>query len=335
MGLATFITPLAKGLVDETASYYAGVYIGKNSQTSVLKRIEEADAVFRVGYFPTDSNTGGFSSNIPVDRLIDLNMGTATIFGQDSQTVNQFGHVLVSMERASQPRLPVQIGKPSADLPVASESTISQAYLWSRFASFLNDGDTIISETGTSSFALPDLPLRKDCQVLAQQLYDSIGWSVGAAVGAAHGIRDLDCQKARKSGRVIVFVGDGSLQMTVQDLSALVRMRARNVLVCILNNDGYTVERILHGPRRPYNDIVQWDYSRLISCFDPTGESSRSFKVTTEAELDSILGKLDGEFPLTILDMHVAKMDVPYALQAFAMKSREHNAYGYAPEYMN
>lgn len=123
--------------------------------------------------------------------------------------------------------------------------------------------------------------------------------------------------------------------MTVQDLSALVRMRARNVLVCILNNDGYTVERILHGPRRPYNDIVQWDYSRLISCFDPTGESSRSFKVTTEAELDSILGKLDGEFPLTILDMHVAKMDVPYALQAFAMKSREHNAYGYAPEYMN
>lgn len=129
MGLATFITPLAKGLVDEIASYYAGVYIGKNSQTSVLKRIEEADAVFRVGYFPTDSNTGGFSSNIPVDRLIDLNMGTATIFGQDSQTVNQFGHVLVSMERASQPRLPVQIGKPSADLPVASESTISQAYL--------------------------------------------------------------------------------------------------------------------------------------------------------------------------------------------------------------
>lgn len=154
-------------------------------------------------------------------------------------------------------------------------------------------------------------------------------------VGAAHGVRDKSDATRDKSGRLIAFVGDGSLQMTVQDLSTLIRMHARKVLVCILNNDGYTVERVLHGPNREYNDIVQWDYSRLMSCYDPSGSNSQSYKVKSETELDSVLQNPGDDFPLTVLDMHVAKMDAPEALKAFAMKSRDHNAYGYAPEYID
>ncbi|WFD45382.1 pyruvate decarboxylase [Malassezia furfur] len=179
IGLPCFITPLAKSLVDETASYYAGVYIGKNSSKSVLERINAADVVLRLGYFPTDTNTGGFSSNIPSERLIDLNIHDATVLTNAKQEVTQFGHVLSLMQAKIKPRAHAEINKPPTTVPVASNTVISQAYLWSRFAAFLTDGDTVISETGTSSFALPDLPLRKNCQVLAQQLYDSIGWSVG------------------------------------------------------------------------------------------------------------------------------------------------------------
>lgn len=335
MALPTFIAPLAKSLVDETASYFEGVYIGKNSKIPVYERVKDADVVLRVGYFPTDTNTGGFSADIPAQQLIDLNIDNATVLTNAKQEVTQFGHVLASMEAEFQPRPAAEISKPQATMPVASNPEISQDYLWSRFSAFLKDGDVVISETGTSSFALPDLPLRKNCQVLAQQLHDSIGWSVGATVGAAYGIRDISDTTCDKSGRVIAFIGDGSLQMTVQDLSALVRMRARKVLVCILNNDGYTVERVLHGPNREYNDIVQWDYSLLMNSFDASGSYSQSYKVKNEAELDSVLNKLGDDFPLTVLDMHVAKMDAPEALKAFALKSRDHNAYGYAPEYAN
>ncbi len=31
----------------------------------------------------------------------------------------------------------------------------------------------------------------------------------------------------------------------------------------VINNDGYTVERLIHGMYRPYNEIHMWDYKAL------------------------------------------------------------------------
>lgn len=32
-------------------------------------------------------------------------------------------------------------------------------------------------------------------------------------------------------------------------------------VVMVLNNDGYTVERAIHGPEQRYNDIAAWDWT--------------------------------------------------------------------------
>ena len=73
----------------------------------------------------------------------------------------------------------------------------------------------------------------------------------GSTLGAALAARDMQL------GRTILFIGDGSLQLTVQELSTMMRLRLKPIIF-VLNNSGYTIERWLHGKVRKYNDIVNW-----------------------------------------------------------------------------
>ncbi len=75
--------------------------------------------------------------------------------------------------------------------------------------------------------------------------YGSIGWSVGATLGMAAGLRG-----GKK--RVLALIGDGSFQMTAQDVATMVKYRL-NPIILLLNNDGYTIEVEIHDG--PYNNI--------------------------------------------------------------------------------
>jgi len=90
-------------------------------------------------------------------------------------------------------------------VPDEPNDIISQAYLWPRVGQFFRPKDIIIAETGTSSFGIIDVPLPKEAVLITQVLWGSIGFTVGAALGAACAARDLQL------GRTILFVGDGSL----------------------------------------------------------------------------------------------------------------------------
>ena len=66
--------------------------------------------------------------------------------------------------------------------------------------------------------------------------------------------------------RSSLLIGDGSLQLTVQAISTMIRQHIKPVLF-VINNDGYTVERLIHGMYEPYNEIHMWDYKALPSVF--------------------------------------------------------------------
>ena len=53
---------------------------------------------------------------------------------------------------------------------------------------------------------------------LNQTLWGSIGWSLPATQGAALATKDTGAPR-----RVVLFIGDGSLQLTCQELSAMLR----------------------------------------------------------------------------------------------------------------
>lgn len=96
---------------------------------------------------------------------------------------------------------------PKFVLPVPQEDneTISHSWLWPRVGQFFRKNDVIVAETGTSSFGILDVPLPNGAIFLSQILWGSIGWTVGSTLGAAVAARD------RGLGRVILFVGDGSM----------------------------------------------------------------------------------------------------------------------------
>jgi pyruvate decarboxylase len=101
----------------------------------------------------------------------------------------------------------LKISVPPFVYPVPDEPNdiISQAWLWPRVGQFFKPKDVVIAETGTAGFGIIDVPLPKEATLITQVLWGSIGYSVGALLGAACGARD------RQLGRTILFVGDGSL----------------------------------------------------------------------------------------------------------------------------
>lgn len=60
------------------------------------------------------------------------------------------------------------------------------------------------------------MTLPRDSEYHTQLFYSCIGFTVGATLGSLVARKELG-----KTGRVILFVGDGSLQMTVQVRASL------------------------------------------------------------------------------------------------------------------
>ncbi|KAJ5900224.1 uncharacterized protein N7473_004294 [Penicillium subrubescens] len=133
------------------------------------------------------------------------------------------------------------------------ESSISQpltrAGILKAIQSLLQPNDTLIAETGDSWFnaQMIKLPPRVDYQM--QLLYGSIGWSLPAAMGS---------QLARPEGRSVLMIGDGSFQMTAQELSTMIRLKMNSVIF-IFNNMGYRIESAIHDG--PYNYVSNWNYA--------------------------------------------------------------------------
>jgi pyruvate decarboxylase len=61
----------------------------------------------------------------------------------------------------------------------------------------------------------------------------------------------------------------------------------------LLNNDGYTVERLIHGMEASYNTVPTWDYGSLFKAFGPKFKTKYHL-VKTPDDLDALLA--DAEF---------------------------------------
>jgi indolepyruvate decarboxylase len=113
---------------------------------------------------------------------------------------------------------------------------------------------------------------------------------------------------AARDRQTVLFVGDGSFQVTCQDLSTMIRNRLKPVIF-LINNDGYTIERVICDC--PYNDIKPWRYHKLVEVFG----GGLGLDVHTEGELEDALDKVDTTDGLVFIEIHTGRMDCPESLR--------------------
>lgn len=218
---------------------------------------------------------------------------------------------------------------------------ISQAYFWPKMGSFFKKGDSIVVETGTSCFGSLETKLPEDTNFVAQVLWGSIGWSVGATLGTALAARELGM------GRVALFVGDGSLQLSVQEITTMIRQGLTPYLF-VLSNDGYEIERQIHGPERSYNNTMIWNHRALLEALQPpkdeklkqdssdvshqndkTLSETKYFSCRTKKELEALLE--DDQFnkanELKLIEVFLPRGDAPRALKSQAKATSGNNDY--------
>ncbi|KAL3477418.1 pyruvate decarboxylase [Aspergillus californicus] len=315
LNIPTFTTPMGKSIVDETKPYFYGVYNGKVSYPGIANTIEnESDLVIDVGPCHSDSNTGGHSRNLSKSAYILI----AADYVQIGHARYEKVYLLEFLSRLSH-SLPTNpsirnLTLPDPPTPPDLNAThITQSWIWKRIGALTRPGDIVIGESGTAQFGFSDATFASGVTYLTQLYFGSIGYSVPACFGAA-----VAQAEERKGGRTILVVGDGSLQLTVQEIGTMVKMGLRNVIILVINNAGYTIERAIHGPKQGYNNIATWNHQLLLSAFGaPEGETN-SRCVSTKAAFDEVVSSppYTDLNSIQLLEVKMDKMDVPWRLQA-------------------
>jgi len=77
--------------------------------------------------------------------------------------------------------------------------------------------------------------------------------------------------------------------LTVQEIGNMVKQGLQPIIL-VINNAGYTIERVIHGARQSYNDIVPFDYKHMLPFFNmPESEARQNFhRAENKAELEEI-----------------------------------------------
>ncbi|KAL0563434.1 hypothetical protein V5O48_018634, partial [Marasmius crinis-equi] len=246
-----YAAPMGKAVVNESYERYGGIYVGSISRPEIKEKVENAKLILSIGSLKSDFNSGNFTYSIPTNRTVELHSSWTRIKYANFSGIGMKQLLPKLTERlVSSPSLlstSKQLSVPHFSHPLPSNAyeipEITHDFFWPRVSQFFKEKDVIVAETGTSSFGILDVPLPRDAVFVSQILWGSIGWTVGSTLGAALAARE------KGLGRTILFVGDGSLQLTVQELSTMMRWELKPILF-VLNNSGYTIERYLHGKHR-------------------------------------------------------------------------------------
>ncbi|MDR5644437.1 alpha-keto acid decarboxylase family protein [Burkholderia cenocepacia] len=305
-GIPWISLPSAKGVLDETSMQYAGIYFGAASAASVRALVEESDCLIGIGLRFTDTNTLFFSQRIDRRSFLDVRRHDVCIAGRQMPGVT-LRDLLRRVSDAVPPRL-WQSRRPPVPRAVTPETgTLTHASFWPRVERFLRPGDVVVGEAGTAHAALASTPLPHGATYLAQPLWGAIGYTLPALFGSLVG---------SPSRRHILFIGDGSFQLTAQELSSIVRYKLK-AIIFLLNNSGYTIERLILGERSAYNDVSNWRYADLPRVFGCAG-NALSLVVETVAELEHALDLATDADQLVFLEVKLPMLDAPESLKRLA-----------------
>lgn len=298
--LPAAITSYDKGVVDESLPQFIGMYsAGSSNPAEVRDIVEQADLILDIGgVLLTELNTALWGAVLDTDRAICIHdnwirVGTSVFLNV------AIDDVLDALTAAVSPRS--RPDAPAHDLlemaGTADEPT-SSASFYPRLQRRLRAGDTLVIETGTAMFHLNPMRLPAGVDAQSQGLWGSIGWATPATLGVAMG----KAAHGKTPGRTWLVTGDGSHQLTCNELAVMGRYGVTPVIV-VLNNGLYGIEDVISERGHPYDDLAPVQYHLLPAAFGCSGWLTR--KVTTVGELEDALEAVDAHDGAAYLEVMI------------------------------
>ncbi|QWT24847.1 indolepyruvate decarboxylase [Subtercola sp. PAMC28395] len=330
----------SKAILDESHPASIGTYIGAHTRVEAARRaIDDAPLLVLAGTIMSDLLTGFFTHRFDPEQAVELAMtwarvGEATFFGvQLEDSLRVLNKVLQDARLDHLP--PIDVARDAADGCVdesgagptgdaigavapedSGNAELTHASFWPQIQGFLTPNTTVIAEAGTAFFGAVDLTLPDNCDLLGQPVWSSIGFTLPATLGA--------CIAAPEK-RAVLLIGDGSAQLTVQELASILH-RGLTPVIVVLNNAGYTIERAIQSPNAVYQDVTPWNWTALPAAFG-AADRAVTATATTAAELADALA-LAARTPdkLVLIEAVLPQLDSPRLLKILGEGLAEANA---------
>jgi pyruvate decarboxylase len=278
LGCAVTVMAAAKSFFPEDHPQFAGIYWGEVSAPGAREIFDWADGVVCIGTIFNDYSTVGWTAMPSGAGVLTADQHRIYMEGHDfgrvhlrdflsglASKVQKRPATMVEYQRIRPHEQPQQPAKPEAKL--------TRTEIFREVQALVTADTTVLAETGDSWFNGVAMKLPGGARFEIEMQWGSIGWAVPATFGYAVGASNR---------RIIALIGDGSFQLTAQEVAQMIR-RKLPVIIFLINNHGYTIEVEIHDG--PYNNIKNWDYAGLIQAFNAEDGRGRGLRATNGGEL--------------------------------------------------
>lgn len=284
LGCAVATMSAAKSFFPEDHADYVGTYWGSASSPKVVDLFNWADGVLALGCVFNDYSTEGWSFWPRGENVVNADKDVITV-GDQIFTGIHLRDVLEGVARhfagkakkdatMVEYRRITESEKTATPAKVDKKASLTREHIQNSVQGMITADTTIFGETGDSWFNVNRMKLPRGARVEYEMQWGHIGWSVPSIFGYAI---------AKPKRRNILMVGDGSFQLTAQEVAQMIRNNLE-VIIFLINNDGYTIEVQIHDG--PYNNVKNWDYANIMNTFNATDGHGKGLRATTNGELD-------------------------------------------------
>ncbi|KAJ5727939.1 pyruvate decarboxylase [Penicillium malachiteum] len=296
----------------ELPSLY-GNYTGSLGSDIYKAYFESADLIISLGPHHTDTNTANFSL-IPLESVtVSISKNIVQIGDKVHRDISN-GFLSRLLGALDVKRIPKVEGPPRS--PAESDHVDHdpqgppiQKSFWRFVKRLFRKGDLILTETGTASHGGRHFKLPSGSRLFGAVTWLSMSYMLPETLGAALAKSESDPE----NHRAILFIGDGSLQMSVQEISTIIKENL-NVIILVINNDEYTIERTIHGRKQGYNDIAVWRHRYALQFFgaEEKHATENCFTARNYSELEIILAndRIQEGKGLKMVEVYMGREDV-------------------------
>ncbi|MGF7047367.1 indolepyruvate decarboxylase [Paenibacillus sp. DS2015] len=304
MNIPVASTLYGKSAFDESHPLFIGMYGGAFGSPAVRSTVESADCIIAVGLVSADTNMANFTAKLNPLQMVEIQPNMVKVGEAEYPNVQAVDMLFALQNIGHKQQSPVMKGTfPYDKMTDKPDDYISAVSYYPRFQHMLKEGDIVIAETGTFYYGMTQVRLPRDVTFIAQGGWQSIGYATPSAYGACI---------AAPNRRILLFTGDGSLQLTVQEISSMLYYDCKPIIF-VLNNYGYTIEKYLNVKTedQQYNQVPNWSYTKLAEAF---GGEAFTVTVRSNKELDTAISRAETEcnHKLCLIEMIVSDpLDAP------------------------